>query len=209
MHYGQRPTSPCPNLRTCPWRDPHPPLPCPVLPPRPQDLTLHASCTRAEEASPALRLAAALALTPCPALGRLQSLEIRVPSLPADTLQLVCAQLTQLQSLSVHAELEVCGPDGRPVPASELLGGLPALSTLTRLTSLTVEGRSPAGQGGPPPGNGASAQDVLLALPPGARLKEVGRFKSSGLGGGAMGVRRWAGGGHTVRWRAGKAGRSG
>jgi hypothetical protein len=126
-----------------------------------------------EATYPPLGLAAALALTPCPALGRLQSLAMHVPSLPADTLQLVCAQLTQLQSLSVVARGELCGPGGRPVPASELLGGLPALSRLTRLTSLTVEGRSIAGQGGPPPGNGAPVRDVLLALPPEAPLEEV------------------------------------
>jgi hypothetical protein len=78
------------------------------------------------------------------------------------------AQLTQLASLSVKAS-KVIGPDGRPVHASELLGGLPALSRLTRLTSLTVEGQSAAGQGG----HGASAWDVLQALPPGAPLKQV------------------------------------
>jgi hypothetical protein len=34
-----------------------------------------------------LNLAGALAAAPCPALGRLQSLAIEVPALPADTLQ--------------------------------------------------------------------------------------------------------------------------
>jgi hypothetical protein len=87
--------------------------------------------------------------------------------------QVVGAQLTQLASLSVAASDEVMGPDGRPVPDSELLGSLPALSRLTRLTSLTVEGQSSAGLGGPA-GLGAPAGDVLRALPPGAPLKQVG-----------------------------------
>ncbi len=82
------------------------------------------------------------------------------------------AQLTQLASLSVVAS-EVMGPDGRPVPASELLGSLPALSRLTRLTSLKVEGRPPAGQEGSA-NQGVPAGDVLRALPPGAPLKQVG-----------------------------------
>jgi hypothetical protein len=66
------------------------------------------------------------------------------------------------------------------MPASELLGRLSALSRLTRLTSLTVEGRSRAGQGGPE-GWGASARDVLLALPRGAPLIEVGRGEGEGF----------------------------
>ncbi len=93
---------------------------------------------------------------------------------PWHVAQIVGAQLTQLLSLSVLARGEVSGPDGRPVPASELLDGLSALSRLTRLTSLRVMGSSSAGQGGQQ-GRGASARGVLLALPPGAPLEEVGR----------------------------------
>ncbi len=118
-------------------------------------------------------LATALAAVPCLALGRLQSLTIRMHTLAADMLQLVGAQLTQLVSLSVWANDEVTGPDRRPVPAVELLGSLPALSRLTRLTWLVVLGKSSAGLGGPA-GLGAPAGDVLLALPPGAPLKQVG-----------------------------------
>jgi hypothetical protein len=95
--------------------------------------------------------------------------------------QLVGAQLTQLVSLSLTGH-GVCGPEmikedvhggpyGRPVPASELLGGLPALSRLTRLTSLTVD--VAPGAGGPQ-GRGAPAGDVLRALPHGSPLKQVG-----------------------------------
>ncbi len=85
----------------------------------------------------------------------------------------MAAQLTQLTSLSVVATSSVNGPDGRPVPASELLGGLPALSRLTRLTSLKVEG---------PPDRGLPAQDLLRALPPGAPLTQVRHWGGLGLG---------------------------
>jgi hypothetical protein len=93
----------------------------------------------------------------------------------------VGAQLTQLTSLSVVAIDEVTGPDGRPVLATELLGGLPALSRLTRLTSLTVEGQSSAGAGGVED-DGVAVRDVVLALPPGAALEQVRRCAGGGLG---------------------------
>jgi hypothetical protein len=89
--------------------------------------------------------------------------------------QVVGAQLTQLASLAVVAKQNATGPDGRPVPASELLGGLTALSRLTRLTALTVEAdvHSTYTRAGGRHGCGAMAGDVLRALPPGAPLKEV------------------------------------
>jgi hypothetical protein len=93
----------------------------------------------------------------------------------------VCAQLTQLASLSLEGD-KVCGPDGRPAPAAELLGGLSALSRLTRLTSLTVTARA---YGRQDDGNRAPAMDVLLALPLGGLLKQVGLWKGGlrvGLG---------------------------
>ncbi len=159
---------------------PFPPLPPFTPSPCLQALKLYASsvCEGATYSPP--RLAAALALAPCPALELLQSLQLSVPTLPADTLPAVCAQLTQLTSLWVHAMDIVCGPDGRPVPASELLDGLSSLSRLTRLASLKVKGQSPAGEGGPC-GDGAPVRDVLLALPPGAPLKEVGRSEGREL----------------------------
>ncbi len=95
------------------------------------------------------------------------------PALPLLHPQLVGAQLTQLQALSMRAANRVLGPDGRPAPASELLGGLPALSRLTRLTSLTVHARSP----GPFTAvHGVPARAALRALPPGALLKKVGHY---------------------------------
>ncbi len=54
-------------------------------PPPPQDISLYAAL--GPGLVPPCSLAADLAATPCPALGRLQSLSLSVPSLPADTLQ--------------------------------------------------------------------------------------------------------------------------
>jgi hypothetical protein len=91
---------------------------------------------------------------------------------PPIFLQVVGAQLMRLTSLSVVSRT-VCGPDGRRVPASELLSGLPALSRLTRLTSLTV-------QAGSLQADGAPARDVLRALPLGAPLQKVGLLEGLG-----------------------------
>jgi hypothetical protein len=85
------------------------------------------------------------------------------------------AQLTQLASLSVVARCMLYGIDGLPKQRSELLAGLHALSRLTRLTSLTVEGGPSAEYGqGILYGGGLAASSVLQALPPGAPLVQVG-----------------------------------
>jgi hypothetical protein len=82
-------------------------------------------------------------------------------------MQVVGAHLTQLTSLSVVARC--CVSDGwAALPGARLLDGLPALSRLTRLTSLvaTAEsgGRRDGGKGGRN-SHGALAGDVLRAPP--------------------------------------------
>jgi hypothetical protein len=75
----------------------------------------------------------------------------------------------------VVAKSEVLGPDGRPAISTLLLFGLHALSRLTRLTSLTVEGGPPPEyEQGTPYDGGMMATSVLQALPPGAPLVQVG-----------------------------------
>jgi hypothetical protein len=72
-------------------------------------------------------------------------------------------------------------PGGRTRPAPALLGGLAALSHLTRLTSLTVKAQELSVWCG---GRGcASAWDVLRALPLGAPLKQVGVRLANACGG--------------------------
>jgi hypothetical protein len=88
----------------------------------------------------------------------------------------VGAHLPQLTSLSVVATHGVCDLDGQSELSSSLLDGLPALSSLTRLTALVVT----AGNGeqemfaGGCFERGALARDVLPTLPHGAPLKQVG-----------------------------------